>query len=470
MTVGNLLAEERGLFNYAGWAAIGIGLAVVAVFLYRHLSRAPRGTEGERELLWRLRGAMVVWYVSFTLLTVLILGASVYYSQSKLQEVRLKNDLVLFASKEVGYEDTVRELREFAESEKKAPEKNKAHTYPFLLLDPSGKIVEEQVGGWTGVLPDWASFHRAVAERQPIFAKWAGGSSLVYSYPLVRGGVTLGVLQVAASTLSYRHALGDLLEAFSGAALAAVILAVGVGYFLAGRAMFPVRQALGRQRDFVADASHELRTPLTILRTNAELALRASAPDEWRDALETTIGQTQHMTRLVEELSTLARTDSGQITLELEEVELPVLAGGSLQEMTALAQAKGVGLESNLEKSLQVIGDEGRLRQMLLILLDNAIKYTPPGGKVVLQVRRRGKKAELSVTDTGIGIPADQLGRIFDRFYRIDKARSRDQGGTGLGLAIARWIVQAHGGEITVASQVNGGSIFTVQLNLTRNR
>ena len=466
--VGRLFAEEKELFNYAGWAGIGISAVVLVFFLYRFFPRPPRGAEGERELLWRLRGAMVVWYVSFTLLTVFLLAASVYYSQANIQEGRLKNQVVLFASKEADNEGTVQDLREFAEGEKKTPER-KERLYPFILLDPSGKIVESEAGGRNGVFPEWASFRQALA-GQAVFVSMAGGKYLLYSYPVTRDGAVLGVIQVAASTLDYRHALGDLLEAFFGAALVAVVLALGLGYFLAGLAMFPVRQALGRQRDFVADASHELRTPLTILRTNAELALRAGTSEAWREALETTVGQTQHMTRLVEELSTLARTDSGQVTLEVEELEMAALAGGSLQEMSALAQAKGIELQSDLHPPLLVLGDEGRLRQMLLILLDNAIKYTSAGGKVTLQVRRRGKKAELSVADTGIGIPADQLGQIFDRFYRIDKARSRDQGGTGLGLAIARWIVRAHGGEIAVASQVNNGSVFTVQLPLGRNR
>lgn len=171
------------------------------------------------------------------------------------------------------------------------------------------------------------------------------------------------------------------------------------------------------------------------------------------------------MSRLVADLLVLARADAGQ-PLKRERVELDRLLLAVFQETRVLARGRKLSLR-DLDQLL-VYGDPDRLKQLLVILADNAIKYTPDGGEVQLILRRAPGAAVISVSDTGIGIAAEDLPHIFDRFYRADKARSRDQGGTGLGLSIARWIAESHGGHISVESTLGRGSVFTVRLPLAQ--
>ncbi len=246
------------------------------------------------------------------------------------------------------------------------------------------------------------------------------------------------------------------------------------GLFLADRALVPIRMAFRRQREFVADASHELRTPLAILRASTEVLDRelqeaapavAASPDI-REVVDNLLSETDRMSHLVGDLLTLARADSGDLQLEIRPMDLAEVAEGVARKVGLLARNKGIELATSLPQSLPMEGDAARLEQMLLILLDNAVKYTDAGGRVDLTVETRGTRAELRVSDTGIGIPARDLPRIFERFYRVDKARTRAEGGTGLGLAIARWIIDAHRGSVHVESEPGRGTIFTILLPL----
>lgn len=219
------------------------------------------------------------------------------------------------------------------------------------------------------------------------------------------------------------------------------------------------------QHQFVADASHELRAPLTVIQGNLELVRRQTnmSDVERSEALKAAEDETTRLARLVSELLTLARADAG-LPIKCYPVELDSLVLDVFHSARQLASGQTLTLEPF--EPVSVIGDEDRLKQLLLVLLDNALKYTPPEGRVTLGLTRREYAAEITVQDTGIGIPADDLPRIFERFYRADPARSRDPGGTGLGLSIARWIVVQHGGQITVQSQVGQGTTFTVRLPL----
>jgi two-component system OmpR family sensor kinase len=222
--------------------------------------------------------------------------------------------------------------------------------------------------------------------------------------------------------------------------------------------------AFARQAQFTADASHELRTPLAILRTHAELALsRPRKPEEYRETLETCLRAAGRMTGLVEGLLTLARADAGGLELKREPVDLARVAADMIELFEPLALRKDVALKAELEP-VTVTGDSGRLCQVLTNLLSNAVQYNRPGGVVCVRLTRQGHDAVLAVSDTGLGIPDIDKPHLFGRFYRVDKARSRDSGGNGLGLAITRSIVQAHGGAIDFESQVGHGSTFRVRL------
>jgi two-component system sensor histidine kinase CiaH len=257
-----------------------------------------------------------------------------------------------------------------------------------------------------------------------------------------------------------------LLVVFGGSIVPAAV----AGFVLSGRVLRPIKVAMDSQRTFIADASHELRTPVAVVRTNAELLERhmASGSDEARlrdsSAVDDILSESERLGKMVDQMLTLAQADAGEMSLSRSEVALDELTEQVGRSMKALAGARSVSLDTQANGRVQVNGDPARLHELLVILTDNAIKYTDAGGSVALAVNRQPKRATIEVADTGRGIPAESLSHIFDRFYRVDKARSRDSGGTGLGLAIARQIVDAHGGTIRIESEVGKGTKVTVDL------
>jgi len=222
------------------------------------------------------------------------------------------------------------------------------------------------------------------------------------------------------------------------------------------------------QRRFLADVSHELRTPLTTIRGNVDLLRRMGGADE--TSLDAIQSEAERMSRLVGDLLLLAQSDAGTLPTARHPVELDTLLFEVYRE--ALVLAGGVDLSIGEIDQAIVLGDRDRLYQLLLNLVSNAVKYTPEGGKVSIGLSKVNEWARLVVTDSGIGIPPEELPHVFERFYRVDKARTRSQGGSGLGLAIAQRIAAIHGGRIEVASDgVNGhGSTFSVWLPLAREK
>jgi heavy metal sensor kinase len=220
-------------------------------------------------------------------------------------------------------------------------------------------------------------------------------------------------------------------------------------------------------RRFTADASHELRTPLTALRTEVEVALSkpAEAIDK-QNLLGSILEECERLTRLTEQLLELAREDTRKGQQVHETVDLATLVRGVVENMRPLAEAKGLRLSLHGNTALALSGDEVRLRQVFYNLLDNAIKYTPAGGEIEVDLKQRECEAIIVLHDTGIGIPAEHLPHVFERFYRVDKARTRAEGGTGLGLSIAQGIVSAHGGRIELVSNPGQGTVCTVSLPL----
>jgi len=220
-------------------------------------------------------------------------------------------------------------------------------------------------------------------------------------------------------------------------------------------------------RQFTTDASHELRTPLTVMKGETELALRRPrSPEDYRGVLESSLEEIDRMTRVVDELLFLSRADLGEVTLESLPVRLETLVEDVTRQAAFLGQGYNVQVTVRSLEAATVAGDELRLRELLLNLVDNAVKYSCPGGSVELGLVRDGSEARLSVTDQGIGIAPEEQGRIFDRFYRSDNARAHMKKGTGLGLSICKWIADAHQGSIRVQSVPGQGSTFTLVLPL----
>jgi heavy metal sensor kinase len=218
-------------------------------------------------------------------------------------------------------------------------------------------------------------------------------------------------------------------------------------------------------RRFTADASHELRTPLTVLRTQVEVALgKRLDPADHQQLLGNVLEELVRLSRLTDQLLTLSRRDAGVEQLTPGPLDLHALVAGVVDALRPLAEVKDVRLQLEGKGPLVIAGDEGRLRQVFINLLDNALKYTPEGGAVTVCVGRQGEAGVVSVADTGIGIPPEHLPHVFDRFYRVDRARSGAEGGTGLGLSIALSIVKAHGGDIRLTSTDGQGTVCTVTL------
>ena len=227
--------------------------------------------------------------------------------------------------------------------------------------------------------------------------------------------------------------------------------------------------SFGALRRFTADASHELKTPLAVLRADVERAMmESSSQNERMVALEEALQEVRRMTDLVESLLTLARADEGRFDIHREPVELQPLVQEVYETALILGEAQDVTVNLPFTADVVVMADRTRLRQLFLNLVTNAIKYTPPGGKVELGLGRHPDNVTFAVRDTGIGISAADFPHIFERFWRADRVRSRmsERGGFGLGLAISQWIAQAHGGTLTASSRLGRGSLFTVTLPL----
>ncbi len=232
-----------------------------------------------------------------------------------------------------------------------------------------------------------------------------------------------------------------------------------------------IQEGFGRIARFTQDAAHELQTPLTILRGELEVALRsAPAGERQHHLIRSNLEEVNRLISIVEDLFTLSQMDNNRLPIEFARVSLESLLEGLHEKALVLAKPKNICVELVDGEPLTVLGDTYRLIQLFLNLINNAIRYTAEGGRITLACEREGEYARVRVQDTGIGIPASELERIFDRFYRVDKARSREEGGTGLGLSIVKWIVGAHRGTIDVRSEVGKGSVFEVRLPLAAGR
>jgi len=318
----------------------------------------------------------------------------------------------------------------------------------------------------------------AVGEPQPAtaLAVQRFAASLVLIIPILAGfAVLVGYVLASRALVPVGHMIDELEAITDGRTLHRRLLAPQVQVDEIDRLanalnglMARLETSFSALRRFVADASHELKTPLTVMRAGVERALTdEKLPPEALQPLEDTLQGVQHMTELVESLLTLARVDEGRMELHRERLDLCAV----VEEVHETAQILGedAGLEVTLDlpaEPVLVEGDRGRLRQLVMNLATNAVKYTPAGGRVELSLSQTSEAISLSVRDSGIGIAPGDVSRVFDRFWRADVARSRtgEQTGFGLGLSIARWIAEAHGGSIAVTSRPGRGSTFTVTL------
>jgi signal transduction histidine kinase len=295
---------------------------------------------------------------------------------------------------------------------------------------------------------------------------------IIVGQPIYVGATFLGVAYLGMDVTKSNVVLHDLLQIMAVFAAAFVIVVFPLSYWMSRRAMGPIRVSYDRQREFVADASHELRTPLSVLQASVEIideeerpkmgAFTARIVGDMRDEI-------RRMTKLVNDLLTLARVDSGQPQVVLERMELVDCLRQVVRNVRPLAaSAKCEVVFHTSAEEVWVAADAARIEQLMYILLENAMKYSPEGGVITCEVATENELrlpvVELRVRDQGPGIAEADAARIFERFYRVDKARARQMGGSGLGLSIAKWIADAHGGSIHVESTPGEGAMFIVRL------
>lgn len=439
---------------------------------------------------WSIQARLTLWYGAALSLSLLLLGAGIWWvlETSLFRDIdqRLQDHVVetgRIVSKELAEHDRALAMREIRESLSASPGERsavcdgqgeslyKAPEFDFTCTQSAPGYRNLQVRGEP---------YRALVTHEGAFTIFAAASTrhihsaldrlgwiLLFSIPLVLliatgGGYWLSKRAMApveeitrtAHTIGMRNLAQRLPVPPTGDALQALSETLND--------MFArLESAFQRISQFTADAAHELRTPLALIRTTAEVALRSGQADEYKDALPQIVEETVRTTELVEHLLFLARADSGatlpvHTTFQLENVMLDVVASAR-----KLAAARGIELSAPAHVSqVELHGDAAAMRRLLLILLDNAIKYTHHGGNVTIVMN----PSAIEITDSGIGIAAADLPHIFERFYRADKARSRDSGGAGLGLSLAKWIAEAHGASITVQSRPGEGSTFVLHL------
>jgi heavy metal sensor kinase len=353
--------------------------------------------------------------------------------------------------------------------------------------------------------PAWPS----MPESSSVVSLLGGRKMLVASHRLTMAGGRDYLIETGAPMDAVQADLRKWLWFLAALLPLVLVIALGGGYVLVKRALLPVDRIAGsaehisshnlserlpvpqtgdelerlsvalnhmierldaafrHSRQFVADASHELRTPLTALRGELESLIKEPQLNAaWRDRLGSALEELERLTHIVEGLFAISRLDAGEATSEWLPLDLTQLATSTAEQMALLAEDKHIHVTCEGALGVWVAGDRARLKQVVVNLLDNAIKYTLEGGSVSMTVGKHDSKAVLEVTDTGLGIPADALPRVFERFFRVDKARAREQGGAGLGLAIVKSICTAHQGRVDVTSSPGRGSRFRVELPL----
>jgi heavy metal sensor kinase len=452
---------------------------------------------------------LTAWYSLMLALSLGLFGALAYFAISHSirttidaelgQRLRAVRDIIA-ADAPSGVAALEDEFRELVDSQGGGSRLRVSYQHgPVIYAEPDIENGIPPTSGWAPARP---------------FSARIGGARFRLLRESVDVAGTQYDMEVAISTQEFDRSLERFRAVLYGAGPLFLLLAAFGGYWLSRRALAPVDQIthaarsigaqdLSRRLDvprtsdelerladtlnemlsrleasfrrvtqFTADASHELRTPVSVMRTNAEIALRKPRSDaEYREALSRTLEESEKISRLIEQLLLLARADAGSAVLPMVRMSLNQALQNACREARVLVEARHLNFSQSIpEEPVCVEGDSASLERLFMILLDNAVKYTPSGAQIEVRLGSDGGFAVAEIRDTGSGIAPEDLTRVFDRFYRADRARSRESGGTGLGLAIGRWIAEAHRGEIRVQSEPAKGSTFQVRIPLATTR
>jgi heavy metal sensor kinase len=461
-----------------------------------------------------VRFTLTLWYSTVLLVAFAVFGVTVYVYLQHLLETTLDQNLVEdveWMSRLVEVEqNTTREGESMRKLTREMRERIVQHytenpmNYIVLLTDVEGQILYESENRHNQILlgsqvpsgqtimktldtPDYGHLHVAARRSNPF------------------------IIQVAYTDKATKAVLGHLVSIFAVMVPVVLFVSFSGGWLLAGMALRPIRQisqltnritaqrldervpprevddelgqliktingmiarlqsAFEQMRDFSMSMAHELKTPLTIMKGEAELALaKPPSIEETQRLITTYLEEVVRMSRIVEDLLTLARAEAGQITIGKEPVNLNELIQELYEDAVILSSSKQLIVELVKNEPVVVQGDRVRLRQLFRALITNAVQYTDPGGKVSITCEVEEGNVSIDVEDTGIGIPPESLDKVFQRFFRVEEARSRVRGGSGLGLSVAKWITEAHNGTISVVSTPGKGSRFTVRLPVSQ--
>ncbi|CAN5915975.1 hypothetical protein BH11GEM2_BH11GEM2_15420 [soil metagenome] len=412
-------------------------------------------TRAGLEPLATLRFRLTAWYVATYAVILLILGGGLFFVVAR--QVRRELDTSLAAAVDL----LVREGTSSAPHWVETASGLRIPGRSLYILDSAGASL---VGGPASTVVREAS---TAAEHGDATRQLPSGAERVSRararrFRAVDGRTLTAVASADLEDLEDRYT--RLISQFSAAATIALALVALGGVFLARKSSAPVEVIVEQMRAFMADASHELRTPVTVLRTEAEVALaRAGGDADSRRALEVIAGEAARLSGVVEDLLILAGGDGRQVVIERAPAYLDDVVSDAVSAFGTVARRRGVTLTLARFDEAPVCGDVVLLRRLVTALIDNAVKYTPAGGRVGVSVRTESTSLLVEVADTGIGIDPAAQPRVFDRFFRTDRARASAQG-TGLGLPIARWIAESHSGRLTIASSPGEGTVVTLLL------
>lgn len=411
--------------------------------------------------LARLRFQLTLWYGGVFTLILVLLGGGVFFGVRRQLSRQLDTSL---RSATVALQRAAR-IRDVEREQATGPVADAVSELHIpdrmlFLLDSAGTpIIPAQAPGWVQA----AARDAALNGQSDLDMSEPGDREIrLHAQRFTGSSGHVYIAAVAADRVELESRYASLIEVFAAAAFVAMLLVAGGGYVLVRQSTAPVERSMNQMRRFMADAAHELRTPVTLLRTRAEVAL-AEERDPRRDAetLHAVVREVERVGAIVGDLLTLARADSGELPAVRKTVYLDDLASDAVESIRSLAAQHQVTVGIGSFEEAPITGDPVLVRRLLLILLDNAIKFTPVGGDVRVDVTVADGRRLVTITDTGVGIPPEDLPRVFERFFRSDTAR-QETDGAGLGLAIAHWIADQHGASLGVRSKPGAGTTVTV--------